>query len=124
MKRLPSRARVTGFILLPVILAMTLIAAIAFSLNRDNGINAEMVSTQMDIDRARYAAEAGLHAVNAVMPSQNCAGLSSPVTNSSFGGAEYLATATPTDKHHVTLDSTGSYNGTSVALTHLYDCPD
>lgn len=113
--------RTAGFILLPVILAMTLIAAIAFLLNRDNGINAEMVSTQMDIDRARYAAEAGLQAANARVQSFSCAGgfpvSGSPVTNNGFGGASYSAYATSASGNTTSLVSTGSYNGTSVRLT-------
>jgi len=127
MKRLPSRAQVTGFILLPVILAMTLIAAIAYLLNRDNGINAEMVSKQKIIDRARYAAEAGLQAANAVMQSKNCVGpYSSPVTNSSFGGASYSAYATSANGNTTSLVSTGSYNGTTVTLKreNVYVYPD
>ncbi len=117
----PRSVRTAGFTLLPVILTMTLIAAIAFLLNRDNGMNAEMVSSQMYADRARYAAEAGLQAANARVQSFSCAGgfpvIGSPVANSNFGGASYSAYATTASGNTTSLISTGTYNGTSVTLT-------
>lgn len=113
--------KMAGFTLLPVMLAMSLIAAIAFLLNRDNGMNTGMISRQMDIDRARYAAEAGLQAANARVQSVSCASgfpvVSSPVTNSGFGGASYSAYATSASGNTTSLVSTGTYNGTSVTLT-------
>ena len=116
-----SYIRMAGFTLLPVVLAMSLIAAIAFLLNRDNGMNADMVASQMDADRARYAAEAGLQAANARVQSFSCAGgfpvVGSPVTNNSFGGASYLAYAASASGNTTSLVSTGTYNGTSVTLT-------
>jgi len=115
--------RAAGFTLLPVILAMSLIAAIAFLLNRDNGVNARMIANRSDLDRARYAAEAGLQAVNFVIQGMGCTGTnyptSSPVTN--FFGATYSAYASraslTSSNAPITLYSTGSYNGTSVTLT-------
>lgn len=111
-----------GFTLLPVMLAMTLIAAIAFLLNRDNGVNAEMIASRADLDKARYAAEAGLQAVNAAIQTIGCSGggypnIGNPVTNSNFGGASYSAYATSSGGNTTGLVSTGVYNGTSVRLT-------
>lgn len=110
-----------GFTLLPVILTMSLIAAIAFLLNRDNGVNAEMVASQSDSDRARYAAEAGLQAVNASIQGNNCTGsypsIINPKSNSNFGGASYSSYAVVPSGNSTSLVSTGSYNGTSVTLT-------
>ncbi len=110
-----------GFTLLPVVLAMSLIGAIAFLLNRDNGMNAEMVSRQADTDRARYAAEAGLQDVNAIIQQKNCSGpypsILTPQTNANFGGATYFAYAIVPFGNVTSLISTGSYNGTSVTLT-------
>ena len=121
MRRVVRLARMAGFTLLPVMLAMSLIAGIAFLLNRDNGMNTEMVSDQMDTDRARYAAEAGLQAVNASMQRNNCTGfypsIGTPLTNSNLGGASYSAFAIVPWGNTTSLYSTGSYNGTSVTLT-------
>ncbi|MGB7815387.1 MAG: DNRLRE domain-containing protein [Methylotenera sp.] len=113
--------KMAGFTLLPVVLAMNLIAAIAFLLNRDNGMNTDMVVNQMNTDRARYAAEAGLQAANARVQSFSCAGgfpvIGTPITNSNFGGASYSAYATTSSGNTTNLVSTGTYNGTSVKLT-------
>ena len=121
------RARETGFTLLPVILAMSLIAAIAFLLNRDNGVNARMIANRSDLDRARYAAEAGLQAANFVVQGAGCTGnyptSSAPVTNNNFGGANYSAYSSTgslpggNPPPPISLFSTGSYNGASVTLT-------
>jgi N-acetylneuraminic acid mutarotase/Tfp pilus assembly protein PilX len=110
-----------GFTLLPVMLTMGLIAAVAFSLNRDNGVNAAMVSNQQDADRARFAAEAGLQAVNAQVQVASCAGgfpvAGAPLVNGGFDGATYSAHATSASGNTTGLVSTGTFNGTSVTLT-------
>ena len=115
------RARAAGFTLLPVVLAMSLIAAIAFLLNRDNGVNANLIGARSDRERARYAAEAGLQAANYAIQANACAGgypiSSSPVTDGNFGGAAYSAYANSSSGSPLTLTSTGSYNGASVTLT-------
>lgn len=126
-----TAARVAGFTLLPVVLAMSLIAAIAFLINRDNGMNIDMVVSQMDTDRARYAAEAGLQAANAKVQSLSCAGgfpvVGTPITNNNFGGASYSAYATSVTGNTTGLVSTGTYNGTTVTLTrsniYVYQSP-
>ena len=91
-------ATMHGFTLLPVMLTMGLIAAVAFTLNRDNGVNAAMVSNQRDADRARFAAEAGLQAVNAQVQAASCAGgfpvAAAPLVNNGFDSASYSAYAT------------------------------
>jgi len=110
-----------GFTLLPVMLVMSLIAAIAFLLNRDNGMNTAMISAQANGDRARLAAEAGLQAVNARVQSSGCTGgfpvIGTPVVNNTFGGASYSAYATSGSGNTTSLVSTGSFGGTSVTLT-------
>ena len=121
------RAGETGFTLLPVILAMSLIAAIAFLLNRDNGVNARMIANRSDLDRARYAAEAGLQVANFVVQGAGCTGnyptSSGPLTNNNFGGATYSAYSSRASlpggnpPPPISLTSTGSYNGASVTLT-------
>lgn len=110
-----------GFTLLPVVLAMSIVAAVAFLLNRDNGLNARMITQQADVERARYAAEAGLQHANYVVQTAGCFGTfpisSSPVTNSDFGGASYTAYSTQASGSPLTLVSTGTYNGATVSLT-------
>ena len=106
-----------GFTLLPVILAMSLIAGIAFLLNRDNGMNAEMVASQGDVDRARYTAEAGLQAVNAIAQGKNCAGYTDLGTTA-FGTGSFSATVNPKSGSPVTLTATATTaEGAGASLT-------
>ncbi len=115
-------SRIKGFTLLSVMLTMSVIASIAFLLNRDNGMNIKIVSSQSDINHAYYAAEAGLQAVNSKIQTASCGGshptVSSPVTNNDLGGASYSAYATASTGDVVNLVSVGTYNGTSVTLKH------
>lgn len=112
----PRAINIGGFTLLPVILAMSLIAAIAFLLNRDNGVNAEMIAIQSEADRARYVAEAGLHAVNAITQGK-CGGYTGLATTS-FGAGSFTATVTPATGSPVTLTATGTTSGgASATLT-------
>ncbi len=110
-----------GYTLLPVVLAMSLVAAIAFLLNRDNGVNAGMLAGQDDMERARLAAEAGLQAANYIVQQQGCAGgyptSALPVTNNAFGGASYSAYADRASGSPLALTATGTHNGASVTLT-------
>ncbi len=109
-----------GFTLLPVILAMSLIAAIAFLLNRDNSITVNLAASQADKERARYAAEAGLQAANYAVQGLGCGGgypvSGAPVTDNNFGGAAYTAYSDRNVGSPMTLTSTGTYNGASVTL--------
>jgi hypothetical protein len=110
-----------GFTLLPVVLAMTIVAVVALLLNRDNGLNARMITQQADLERARYAAQAGLQAANFALQAAGCNGLyptaSTPVSNPNFRGASYSAYSTTSTGSPVTLVATGSYNDASVTLT-------
>lgn len=107
-----------GFTLLPVILAMSLIAAIAFLLNRDSGMNAGMIASQSDADRARYAAEAGLQAVNAIVQGKNCNGNTASSVSATFGADSYTATVDPVSGTPFTLTATGTTaGGASASLT-------
>lgn len=103
-----------GFTLLPVILAMSLIAAIAFLLNRDNGINAGMVAVQGDAARARYIAEAGLQAVNAITQGKSCTGYTN-LNATAFGAGSFTATVTPASGTPVTLTAAATTAGGAAA---------
>ena len=116
-----SLARPPGFTLLPVMLALSVVAAAAFLLNRDNGLNARMLTQQDAAERARYAAEAGLQAANYAVQKAGCTGTyptaAAPLSNPNFAGAAYSAYSTLATGSPVTLVATGSYKGTSVTLT-------
>ncbi len=114
----PRAVNMAGFTLLPVILAMSLIAAIAFLLNRDNGMNTEMIAGQSDADRARYTAEAGLQAVNAITQGNNCTGGYTDLGTTAFGAGSFTATVNPKTGTPVTLTASGvTASGASASLT-------
>ncbi len=123
--------RQSGFTLLAVVLAMSLVAAVAFLLNRDNGVSAGMLAGQDDAERARLAAEAGLQAANYVVQQHGCAGgfptSVTPVTNNNFAGAAYSAYADRASGSPLALSATGTYNGASVTLArptvYVYQSP-
>jgi hypothetical protein len=108
---------VRGFTLIPVVLAMSVVAAVAFLLNRDTGINVRMVSQQAETERARYAAEAGLQAINYAVQKAGCSGPNPDPISHSIAGATYTASAAPKPGSKVDLTSVGTYNTTSVTLT-------
>jgi hypothetical protein len=110
-----------GFTLLPVVLAMSLIASIAFMLNRTNALTANIVESRSDFERARYAAEAGLQAVNYVIQQDGCIGIyptaGAPLVDTAFAGSTYSAYASSPVGSPLTLTSTGTHNGASVTLS-------
>ncbi|MDO8208474.1 MAG: DNRLRE domain-containing protein [Gallionella sp.] len=110
------RTSMAGFTLLPVMLTMTLIAAIAFLLNRDNGMNAGMVAGQSDAERARYTAEAGLQMVNALSQAKNCAGYTD-LGATTFDAGSVTSTINPKNGTPVTLTATATT--TEGALAQL-----
>jgi hypothetical protein len=112
--------RSRGFTLLPIVLAMSIIAAVAYALNRAHGLNTRMSMQQADLERARYVAEAGLQALNYKVQVSGCIGYptkAAPLGNSNFSGGTYLAYAGASTGSPVQLVATGTYNGASVTLT-------
>ena len=55
--------RQRGLVLLPVTLALALVAVVAYGMTRDGAMNASAVDAQFDTERARYLAEAGVNLV-------------------------------------------------------------
>lgn len=123
------RRRSAGFLLLPVVLTLGLLATLALATNRDSGHNIAMLSARAEQDRARYAAEAGLQHANQRLQQIGCAGpypLAGPtaVVNSTFGDASYTAHADRSSGSPVVLTATGTHGGATVTLTrsnvHVY----
>ena len=105
-----------GFILLPVTLALGLIASIAYRSNRDSGSNVAMVSGLADAEKARYAAEAGLEHASYRLQRGGCLPLQDFNVGGNFGGATYTAHASTLLGSPAQLQSTGTYNGASATL--------
>lgn len=107
--------------LIPVVMLMSLVAVVAYAVNRERGVNTVLQGRESEIDRARYAAEAGLQALNARVQSLGCGGsyptAASAWSQPAFGSAAYSAYATTATGNTLTLVSTGTYKGSSVTLT-------
>src|SRR5262249_34740182 len=102
-----SGSRQLGLILLPVVIALSLIAVIAVLLNRDNGMNLTLAARNLQADAARYVAEAGLAQMNYRVQGANCAGYPT-LTSVAFGSDRFDASATPTSGTPVTLTATST----------------
>jgi hypothetical protein len=75
--------RQRGMVLLPVTLALALVAALAYGMTRDGAMTASAVDAQSDIDNARYLAEAGVNLVRWRNEQAGCGsalGFTRPVT--------------------------------------------
>ena len=109
-----------GFILLTVALALTLVAAVAFLLNRSGGMNMSMAARGLQADRARYVAEAGLAQINYQTQSGLCLGYTDLPPETAFGadGDSFTATVNPKVGSPVTLVATSATaDGAAATLT-------
>ena len=120
--------RQKGVVLMAVVLALSLIAAVALLLNRGSGMNLESSSSQEMADVARAAAEAGLnHAIWQIQQS-NCVGYVA-INNTPFGSpsfqaaysSEYHVEVQPNSGSPVLVSATAvlQKNGTEKELSRL-----
>lgn len=105
-----------GFILLPVLLTLFLVATLAFVINRDSSSNVTLSAMQGQSQQLDYAAQAGLQHAQWVLDQGACTGYSLPATN--FGEYSYSATFTPTSGSPVAITATATLaGGSSYTLT-------
>ncbi len=117
-----------GFILLPVILALGILAAIAYLLNFEGSINAGNVKQEHQQDELIYIANAGYHHALWQLNRQNCSGYSDiPTTtfaNNNYSVAYTDSSGNPANSGSpVNVKVTASLNnGISRDVTH-YNIP-
>ncbi|NOU20945.1 MAG: DNRLRE domain-containing protein [Methyloglobulus sp.] len=105
-----------GFILLPVVLAITLIAAIAFLMNREGAMNVNQLGGEMQSTQASLAAKAGMNHMLWQSTNANCTGYTNLATTS-IGTNSYSATISPTSNSPVSIAATGTdANGASYTI--------
>ena len=92
-----------GYILLPVIVVITLVAAIALLMNTESALESNTAATELDAQQAQYVAEAGMNHALWQMRQQGC-GAYTNLTNVALGSDKYT-TALVTD-----LGATTSYS--------------
>lgn len=121
-RRSACRSARRGFILLPVVLLLSLVAAMAFLGHRETALASATAGGSRDMDKARYAAEAGLQRVTLKMHEKGCSGsyplfLLSALQDNAFDGGRYYAYAGRSSGSPVTVYSTGTYGDAQVTLT-------
>ena len=105
-----------GFILLPVVMAITLVAAIAFLMNREGAMNVNQVGGEMQATQASLAAKAGMSHLLWKTNNANCTGYTNLATTN-LGNSSYAATINPTSNSPVSVAVTGSdANGASYTI--------
>ena len=81
-----------GFVLLPVILLITLLATVIFLLTRENASALSVGASEAEATQATYVAEAGLrHALHKISSTGTCTGYTD-ILNVPFGQNSYTAT--------------------------------
>jgi hypothetical protein len=95
-----------GFILLPVVFTLTILAAVAYLLSREGAINAGNVNREQQQDAALYVAQAGYNHAIWQLNQANCSDYSDLI-NVNFGSNRYNATITPTSGSPVNIGVTG-----------------
>ncbi len=111
----PSSER--GFVLLAVVLAIILLAAIAFALTNQGTSKVNVAAGELQSDRLRYVTEAGLaHTGWQLRQNTTCTGYAN-VPNTVFGVDSYSATLSPNSNSPVTITGTGTLSaGTQRVL--------
>lgn len=116
------RPRRAGFVLLPMVLLLALVAAVAYVGHRETGLGSAIAGGATDLDKARYAAEAGLQRAVHKMHGTGCGGWYptfpfTAVQDNAFDGGRYFAYAGALSGSPVTIYSTGTYGDTQLTLT-------
>jgi Disaggregatase related repeat len=95
-----------GFILLPVVMALTLISAIAFLMNREGAMQVHQLAGEIATSQAEFAAKAGLN--HAIWQANNasCNGYSN-FNSVNLGADSYSSTISPASSSPVKITSTG-----------------
>ena len=99
-----------GFILLPVVLAITLVAAIAFLMNREGAMAVNELGGEVQATQASLAAKAGMNHMLWQVTNANCTGYTN-LAATAFGTNSYSATITPTSNSPVSVKATGTDAG-------------
>lgn len=107
-----------GFVLLPVIVMIALLATVILLLSRENASSLSIARSEASVLQAAYVAEAGLaHATLQLGQNNSCTNYAHlPATP--FGLHSYSATVTPDNNSPVTLSAVGNLaDGSSQTLT-------
>lgn len=85
----------SGYVLIPILVAVTLVAVTALLLSRETAITADSVSSRIDQDQLRLSLEAGVNHMEWSLQNANCTGYAAMPTTA-FSGNNYSATVNTT----------------------------
>ena len=102
MKILPKENK--GFILLPIILTLTVLAAVALLISREGVINTGSVVREHQPENIRYIADAALAIGQKELALDTDCSAFSVTGSGTFNGHSYTASVNPTNGSPVTLD--------------------
>ncbi len=115
--RQPAR-RSQGYLLLPVVLVIAVVAAVAFLMNRESAVDIRTAETAAEADAARYVAEAGLRHALWKANDGSCSGYGLPPT--ALGPHSYQAAFTPGSGSPVRVTAIGTLaDGATHSLSRL-----
>lgn len=105
-----------GYLLLPVSLALALLAAVAFLLHQEGGLRRAQSAGRTQADAARALAEAGLGHMRWRLNRSNCTAYAD-LPSTSLGDGSYAVTVTPKAGTPVTLTATATLpDGTQARI--------
>ncbi len=105
MIRIRNKAGQAGFILLPVILLLSVIAAIALMMTQKGLVDSKQAKNSIDSEQVRYTAEAILQkSVWELKQNDTCAGYAFTEAAGQFGGDDYNVEISATSGSPVTLN--------------------
>ncbi len=118
--------RPSGFVLLPVVLTLALVAALAFLMGREAAVGVDQAAREGEDTMARFVAEAALSHALWVANDSACIGYTLPTT--AFGAHAYGASFNPSNGSPVTVAATATLaSGVSRTVTRdrvrVYESP-
>jgi len=82
-----------GYILLPVIVVITLVAAIALLMNTESALESNTTASELDAQQARYVVEAGVNHAMWQLQQQGC-GAYTDISNQAIANGSYSTVLT------------------------------
>ncbi len=119
-----SARAAAGFVLLPVVFAVALVAAVALLMNHETVTSVAVIDNDLDVARAEYAAQAGLRHALWHADRQGC-GPFTDLADAPLDGAQYTTTLTSgsgsVTTRTVSVDQDGWIRADDTDKTHPND---
>jgi hypothetical protein len=108
-----------GFILLPVVIGLSLIAAIAYFMTRESAMNVDINSSEMKIADAKSVAEAGFRYKKQLLDSAGCTGYSTTADTVNLDASRsFTVIAGSISGTNISISSDGTVGDTKVNVTN------